>query len=77
MFVEGKYGLKGSTDISIQVPLNNIKSRDSTFTPENIGTDKSGGRSVFLRGRPGKDGNIQFKLDLFNRFKKDKDEKSD
>jgi uncharacterized protein YhdP len=77
MYVEGKYGLKGTTDISIQVPLSNIRSRDSTYKPENLGTDKSGGRSVFLRGKPGKDGNVEFKLDLFNRYKKDKEEKTD
>ncbi len=64
MFVEGIYGMKGTTDLSIQVPLNNIRSRDSTYKVENMGTDKKGGRSVFLRGRPGKDGNIQFKLDF-------------
>ncbi len=72
LFVEGIYSRKGNTDISIQVPLNNLKKRGDDYNPENIGTEKKGGRSIFLRGRPGQDGNVKFKLDLFNKFKKDK-----
>ena len=77
MFVEGVFSKKGNTDIGIQVPLSNIKKRAVDFSPENIGVDQKGGRSIHLRGRPGPDGNIKFKLDLFNKFKKEKDEKSD
>lgn len=72
MFVEGVYSLKGNTDISIQVPLNNLKKRDSTYNPENAGIDKKGGKSVFIRGRPGEDGTVKFKLDLLNKFNKNK-----
>jgi hypothetical protein len=72
LFVEGKYGTKGSTDISIQVPLSNLKKRAVDYKPENIGVNKKGGRSLFLRGRPGDDGNIKFSLDLFNKYHKDK-----
>lgn len=74
MFVEGIFSNKGATDISIQVPLNNIKKRGADFNPENIGAEKKGGSSIYLRGRPGADGNIKFKLDLFNKFKKEKAE---
>ena len=81
MFVEGVYIPKGKTDISIQVPLNNLKKRDSTYNPENIGTDKKGGKSVFLRGQTGTDGDIKFSLDIFNKYNKakknkEKDEKA-
>ena len=72
MFVEGIFSNKGNTDISIQVPLSNIHKRGADFNPENIGTEKKGGSSIHLRGRPGPDGNIKFKLDLFNKFKKEK-----
>jgi len=72
LFVEGKYSTKGTTDISIQVPLNNLKKRAVDYKPENIGVQKKGGRSLFLRGRPGDDGNIKFNLDLFNKYQKDK-----
>lgn len=71
-FIEGVYSMKGNTDLSIQVPLNNLKKRDADYNPENIGTDKKGGKSIFIRGRPGSDGNVSFKIDLFNKFKKDK-----
>ncbi len=72
MFVEGIYSQKGNTDISIQVPLSNLKKRDSTYIPENAGVDKKGGKSIFLRGRPGPDGNIKFNIDLFKKYEKAK-----
>ena len=73
MFVEGVFNKKGTTDINIQVPLSNIHKRGTDFNPENIGTDKKSGSSIHLRGRPGPDGNIKFKLDLFYKFKKEKE----
>lgn len=73
MYVEGLYSQIGNTDMSIQVPLSNLKKRSADFNPENLGADKKGGGSIYIRGRPGPDGNIKFKLDLFNKFdKKDK-----
>ncbi|MEO6404882.1 MAG: AsmA-like C-terminal region-containing protein [Ferruginibacter sp.] len=71
LFVEGLYSRKGNTDISIQVPLSNIKKRDGDMIPENIGVNKKTGTSIFLRGRPGSDGNVQFKLDLFHKYNND------
>lgn len=70
LFVEGVYSLRGNTDISIQIPLSNIKKRDDDYTPENKGADSKAGASIFMRGRPGDDGNVQFKLDLFKKFRK-------
>ena len=72
IFVEGKYNQKGTTDLSIQVPLSNLKKRDEDYNPANIGVDKKAGGSIFIRGKPGEDGNIKFKLDLFNRYDKKK-----
>jgi hypothetical protein len=72
MFVEGIYNQKGTTDLSIQVPLSNLKKRDEDYNPANKGLDKKAGGSIFIRGKPGADGNIKFKLDLFNRYDKDK-----
>ena len=72
LFVEGLYSQRGNTDLSIQVPLNNLKKRGDDYNPVNIGTDKKGGRSIYIRGRPGSDGTVDFKLDLFNKFQKDK-----
>ncbi len=76
LYVEGTYSLKGNTDLSIQIPLNNLKKLDSNYIPENKGVNIKSGRSLFLRGRPGADGNVNFKLDLFNKFHKQNKEKS-
>jgi hypothetical protein len=75
LFVEGIYKRGSGSDISIQVPLSNLKKRSEDYNPVNIGTDKKGGRSIFLRGQTGSDGNVNFKLDLFNKFKKEKNAK--
>jgi hypothetical protein len=82
LFVQGVYSLKGNTDISIQVPLSNLKKRGDEYKPENIGADAKAGPSVFVRGTPGEDGNIKFKLDVFNKIRKhlrfkDKDKEKD
>jgi hypothetical protein len=72
LFVEGVYGKKSGTDLSIQIPLNNLKKRDEDYNPVNVGTDKKAGKSIFIRGKTGSDGNVNFKLDLFNKFQKNK-----
>ncbi|MDB5231925.1 MAG: AsmA family protein [Chitinophagaceae bacterium] len=73
LFVEGVYGLKGNTDISIQAPLSNLKKRDETYVPENIGTEQKAGASIYLRGRPGSDGKIKFSTDIFKKLRGKKD----
>ncbi len=70
MYVQGIYANDGSTDLSIQLPLSNLVKNKNQLNLINLGNQKSGGSSVFLRGRPGQDGNIEFKLDLFNRYKR-------
>ncbi len=70
LYVEGVYALRGITDISIQVPLKNLKKRDKDYKPENSGGDSRGGMSVFLRAKTAEDGTIKIKYDLFKRFRK-------
>ena len=70
IFVEGTYGLRGNTDISIQVPFSNLKKRDENYIPENEGADQKVGASIYLRGRPGSDGKIKFSPDLFRKLRK-------
>ena len=70
LFVKGIYSLDGKTDLSIQVPLSNLKKRGEDFKPENIGPDTKAGPSIFVRGTPGDDGNIKFKLDVLNKIRK-------
>lgn len=77
LFVEGLYSMKGNTDMSIQVPLRNLRKRKDGEKLNNEGTDKKTGTSLYLRGRPGKDGNIQFKADVFKKFRKDDNKDGD
>ena len=77
LFVEGIYSKKQGSDLSIQIPLNNLKKRDEDYNPVNVGTNAKVGRSIFLRGKSGSDGKVNFKLDLFNKFQKDKKERAD
>ncbi len=72
MFVEGFYSMKGNTDITIQVPVSNLKKRDEDYVPENTGVDTKTGMSVFLHGTPGPDGNIKFSYSLTNKKGKKK-----
>ncbi len=72
IFVEGIYSMRGNSDLSIEIPLSNLKKRNADYKPENKGVNNQGGSSIFLRGRPGTDGTIQFKADLFNKFGKNK-----
>lgn len=75
LYVEGRYSLVDSTDLSIQVPLNNLKTRNQHIPPENIGIDKRVGASVFLRAHKGKEGTTVVTYDPFMRFKKKKNAK--
>lgn len=72
MYVEGVYSMKGNTNISVQIPFSNIIKHKADYTPENKGLDKKRGLSLYLRGRPGPDGNIQFKPELLHLFRKHK-----
>ncbi len=73
LFLEGVYSTNGkNTDISVQVPLSNLKKRDKEYKPENIGTDKHGGMSVYLRAKTDEDGKIKIRYDPFKRFRKSK-----
>jgi hypothetical protein len=73
LFVEGIYGPK-NTDISIQVPVSNVFNKKD-YKPENIGTGKSGGMSVFLRAKSDETGKINIKYDPLKRFRKSPVEK--
>jgi hypothetical protein len=76
LYVEGRYSLADSTDLSIQVPLSNLKMRDQHIPPENIGPDKRVGASVFLRAHKSKEGTTVITYDPFKKFKKKNAKKS-
>ncbi|MEO6167383.1 MAG: AsmA-like C-terminal region-containing protein [Chitinophagales bacterium] len=72
LYAEGTYGFAGGTDMSIQIPLSNLKKRDKDYKPKNVGPDTKLGPSIFLRARDGSDGKIQISYDPFKDFYKEK-----
>jgi hypothetical protein len=72
-FTEGKYGFKGGTDLSIQIPLSNLKKREDDFKPINVGTDAKLGPSIFLRAVDDANGNLEIRYDPFKSFFKEKE----
>lgn len=69
-FLEGRYSLADSTDLSIQFPLSNLKKRDKNYKPENVGIDSKVGPSVYLRARRNDNGNMTISYDPFKKFRK-------
>jgi hypothetical protein len=66
MFVEGMYNLKTGPDLSIQVPLSNLKN-NSKDALTNKGTDSKTGVSARLRAQRGNDGKVKISWDPFNK----------
>jgi hypothetical protein len=73
MYVQGVYSLKNNTDLSIQVPWSNLARKDSTYKPENKGTDARVGPSIWLKAKSDETGKIKIGLQLFGKHKRDKD----
>jgi len=69
LFVEGIYSFGNNTDISIQVPLSNLKSRDDDYTVKNKGAHRKVGPSIYLRAKGKDDGSVKIGLDLFNKLR--------
>jgi hypothetical protein len=63
MFIQGRYKINGSADVTIQVPLSNLKKQDLNYTPANIGTDAKTGANIYLRLRGGGKEKIKISLD--------------
>jgi hypothetical protein len=75
MFVEGIYNTKTGPDLSIQVPLNNLKAnKDSMLV--NKGIFSKTGVSARLRAQKGEDGKIKISWDPFNKAVKQMKKKS-
>jgi hypothetical protein len=70
MFVNGIYNTKTGPDMSVQVPLSNLKAnKDSTLV--NKGTRSKPGISVRLRIRRGADGKLDVSWDPFDKANKE------
>lgn len=64
LFVEGIYSFGKKTDLSIQIPMSNLKSRDSTYQLTSHDPDSIKGPSIYLRARDNDSGEVNFKLAL-------------
>jgi AsmA-like C-terminal region len=70
LFVNGMYNMKTGPDMSIQVPLSNLKAnKDSVLV--NKGIKRNPGISVRLRVRRGTDGKLDVSWDPFNKANKE------
>lgn len=67
LFVEGTYNWKRGTDLSIQVPLSNLKKRKQGEPPPKQGINSKTGLSVHLRAKTGDDGKLKISWDPFKK----------
>lgn len=72
MFVEGTYDLKKGTDMSIQIPLSNLKEKNVNIEDGNRGVKSKTGVSVRLRAKTGDDGKLKISWDPFKKALKSK-----
>ncbi|HVU59182.1 MAG TPA: AsmA-like C-terminal region-containing protein [Puia sp.] len=72
LFVEGTYDLKAGPDLSVQVPLSNLKDRNAAIPPDSKGNDGKAGLSLRLRVRRGDDGKMKISWDPFKKALKKK-----
>jgi AsmA-like protein len=71
LFVEGIYDTKKGTDMSIQIPLSNLKARSDDTIPAIRGVNSKTGLSVRLRAKTGGDGKLKITWDPFKKALKD------
>lgn len=70
MFVEGIYNTKTGPDLSIQVPLSNLKANKDSIL-RNKGIFSKTGVSARLRAQKGEDGKVKISWDPFNKAGKE------
>lgn len=68
LYAEGRYDLKTGADMSLQVPLSNLKKdRNPDIPPDSKGNDSKAGPSLRLRARTGDDGKLKISWDPFKK----------
>lgn len=74
LYIDGIYSFGTKTDINIQIPLSNLKKRDSTYVLDPNNEEKKDGSKIFLRAI---DENGEVNIKLAFRKKKDKEKDKD
>ena len=72
LFMEGQYSLANNTNLSVQIPLSNLKKRDKNYKPQNVGVDARQGVSVFLHVYSDTNGKTIITYDPFKKHVKSK-----
>jgi len=67
MFAEGSYDMKKGADMSIQIPLSNLKAKKDVIAPANKGINSKTGISLRLRAKTASDGKLNISWDPFKR----------
>jgi hypothetical protein len=75
LYIDGIYSFGNKTDINIQIPLSNLKKRDSTYVLDPNNPEKKDGSKIFLRAID-ENGEVNIKL-AFRKKKKDKSKGED
>ncbi|TLV00137.1 AsmA-like C-terminal region-containing protein [Dyadobacter luticola] len=72
LYLDGIYSFGNKTDINIQIPLSNLKKRDSTYVLDPNNAEKKEGSKIFLRAID-ENGEVNIKLAFRKKRDKDKD----
>jgi hypothetical protein len=67
LFAEGTYDMRTGADMSLVVPLSNLKERNSGIPPTGKGNDSKAGLSLRLRAKTGEDGKLKISWDPFRK----------
>jgi hypothetical protein len=76
LFVDGTYSFGNKTDLSIQLPLRNLKRRDSTYQLTQHNMEFMKGSNVFLRAVD-EGGKVTIKYDPFKRIRRNRESRAD
>ncbi|KAA0990425.1 AsmA family protein [Dyadobacter aurulentus] len=72
LYLDGVYSFGNKTDINIQIPLSNLKKRDSTYVLDPNNEEKKGGSKIFLRAID-ENGEVNIKLAFRRKREKNKE----
>jgi len=72
MRVDGLYSFKNNTDMSIQIPLKNLKKKKDDYQMTIEDLQKYTGANIYLRARTKEDGKLHIAYDPLKKFRKEK-----
>jgi AsmA-like C-terminal region len=67
LYATGTYDMKTGTDMELEIPLSNLKNKNTDAPPESKGNDSKAGPSVRLRAKTGDDGKLKISWDPFRK----------